>query len=155
MKRNLNRPFWNLASLLGVRLYLGLPPPPQDFWFTDVPSTVFLPPGRRWWQHPRSLSHAACILSASLLKTISCLLEDAICPSSHLHLTLMRFQDILNNRRERSILSYGLVNAEAEEYPKWPLKLPSAPTTWEPILPLGIKWELHGLGPGKQDWEFY
>lgn len=26
MKRNLNRPFWNLAHLLGESLYLGLPP---------------------------------------------------------------------------------------------------------------------------------
>lgn len=29
MKRNPNRPFWNLASLLGESLYLGLPPPPK------------------------------------------------------------------------------------------------------------------------------
>lgn len=29
MKRNPNRPFWNLASLLGESLYLGLPPSPK------------------------------------------------------------------------------------------------------------------------------
>lgn len=152
MKRNPNRLFYNLTRLLG-KACIWDSAYPQDFWSADVPSTMFLPPGRRWWQHPRSpllcCQHPPCWT-----------LEDQRLPhrpiqSVHppcLHLTLVRSQDILKVWSEGSVLGHDLVSEEAEGCPKGPLRLPLLPRPESPhFLPISsgscVVWgQENGLG---------